>query len=441
MLNKYFLIALISLMLQSCGSGSSSSDDGEVITEYQFELLAYLKNECGQTTAFNQFEIHLQDDNWQLIERYFPDDKGLISFITDQKKINYTLVAKFQQGDSEEGLDIVSYNQANTTNPTNYFATYDNSLDNSNCECITQDVELEHRIFSTIETVSASFDYDTWLSIDSQHSYFNDVKVCREIGNTWPVESIAIKGRDTNNNSIGVASLLTNFSSNEDKLWRVAAIESAEIVYLPQEHGSFEMTQLFSDGEHFSTASNEQDEKIAIFNSHPYISEAVYYTKSYHLFEDINTIFGQSTFSSYHQIKSTLYDEVFEVSATSVEPNIDNTSFSDLGADGSYDYSQVSGFVLVKFIFEYEVESLNINADIPTTWTMYGPIGGILASTVQLAGYENNITPDTDIKRTDIKIIKSASSNNYEDYIRYYQSDLETGFSDDLRYFQLKLIL
>jgi hypothetical protein len=72
---------------------------------------------------------------------------------------------------------------------------------------------------------------------------------------------------------------------------------------------------------------------------------------------------------------------------------------------------------------------------------MYGPITGILASSVQLAGYDDIISPNSDIYGTDIKIIKWPSSQSYDDYISHYQSDVGTDYTDKLYYFQLVLAL
>ena len=71
---------------------------------------------------------------------------------------------------------------------------------------------------------------------------------------------------------------------------------------------------------------------------------------------------------------------------------------------------------------------------------MYGPIKGILASSVQLAGFEDTITPDTDIQNTEINIIKSLTTNNYDDYIYYYQGNTDSDFANDLQSFQLELV-
>lgn len=438
MLKKYYIIFITIIFIQSCGSSSSKTEAG---AEYQFVLSAQLTNQCGQQVTFNQFEVHLQDENWNLIEKYSPDTNGLVNFTTDQQHINYTIVAKSQQGASAEGLDIVSYYQANTTTAAIYEASYDNLLDNSTCECITRDIELQHRVFSTIDSISTSFNYENWYSVDSQTTYVNAAEVCRIIGNEWAIQSISIRGKDTNNNAIGVASLLENFSSNIEQLWQPAAIEVADTVSLPQNHAVFEMTQQFANNEHFYVKAEEDDEELLIFNTHPYISESKYQSTASYIFEDIHTIFGQSTFSSHHQIKSSIYTTAFDVSAQTIQPEIDNTSFIELDADGSYDYSAISGYPLVEITFNYQVNTTNSGTLMPINWTMYGPIKGTLASSLQLTGYEDILGQDLAIQSTNIKIIKSVNTSKYDDYISYYQGDKDSDLTDNLHYFQLDLVL
>jgi len=438
MINKHLSTMLLLVFLPSCGSGSSSGNNNTLPTEYQFKLTAQQTNQCGQQIAFNEFELHLQDDNWQLINKYIADANGQVSFATEQKNINYTIIAKYQQGEANEGLDITSYYNVNTTTTASYVATYDNLLDSSTCECVTQDIELQHRSFSAIDSISTSFSYDNWHSTDSQNTYFTNAEVCRLIDGEWPTHSIAIRGLDTNNSAIGVASLLNDFTSNTESLWLSAAIEVADIVSLSPEHTAFNMMQEFANGEHFYVESSEDDTELLIFNTHPYISESIYHTSTSHIFDHLDTIFGQSTFASYHQIKSTISNEATSVSADTEQPDIDYTNFSELAADGSYDYSAVSGYPLVNISFSYQVSLASITT--PINWTMYGPIKGVLASSVQLTGFEDTITPDTDIQNTEIKIIKSATTNNYDDYIQYYQGNTDSDFANDLRSFELKLV-
>lgn len=438
MLKHSPLVLVPLLLIQACGSESSSDKTPEP-SEYQFNLSAKLSNKCGLASSFDKYEVHLQDDNWELIAKYSANADGLVSFSTTQKEINYTIVAKTQQGDTAEGLDIVSYYQAQTTTPASYSATYDNLQDDASCECNTQDIQLAHRYFNEIKSVATSFSYDDWQTIDPKTTNFSGVEVCRKSEDLWPVQSIALRGLDINNNTSVAASLLSDFTANEELLWQASALEDYYIADLPLEHASFEMNQVFSEGEHFNVAVDVNDERLPVFSSHEYISESRYHSNSNHIFEIIDSMFRYSVFGSYHQIHSTMFNDAFTVSAELEEPNIDNENFSELAADGTYDYSAVSGYPLIEIAFDYDTEA---TAEAPAVyWTLYGPTKGKLPSSVQLVGYEDIVTPDSDIKTTDIRIIKSENTNKYDDYIEYYQGNLDDEFSDNLKYFHLKLKL
>lgn len=438
MLKHSSIILVPLLLIQACGS-SSNSDKTPEPAEYQFNLSAKLTNTCGLESSFDKYEVHLQDDNWELIAKYSANVDGLVSFTTDQKEINYTIVAKTQQDEAAEGIDIVSYYQAQTTTPASYSATYDSLQDDASCECNTQDIQLAHRYFNEIKSVATSFSYDDWQIIDPKTTYFSGVEVCRKSEDLWPVQSIAVRGLDINNNTSVAASLLNDFTDNEEQLWQASALEDYYIADLPLEHASFEMNQMFSDGEHFHVAVDVNDERLPVFSSHEYISESRYHSNSNHIFEIIDSMFRYSVFGSYHQIHSTMFNDAFTVSAELEEPNIDNENFSELAADGTYDYSAVSGYPLIEVGFDYDTEA---TTDAPAVfWTLYGPTKGKLPSSVQLEGYEEIVTPDSDIKTTDIRIIKSGNTNKYDDYIEYYQGNLDDEFSDNLKYFHLKLKL
>jgi len=438
---KHSPVILVPLLfLQACGSESSSDKTPEP-SEYQFNLAAKISNKCGLKSSFDQLEVHLQDENWELIAKYPATVDGLVSFTTSQKEINYTIVAKTQQGEEMEGLDIVSYYHAQTTTPAKYSATYDNLQDNATCECTTQNIELAHKTFSSIDSVATSFSYDEWQIIDPKTTYFTNAKVCRDSSGQWPVQSIAVRGLDINNNISAAAGFLTDFTSNEEQLWQASALEGAYNANLPLEHPSFEMKQTFENGEHFHAKVNESDQILPILNSHEYVTESRYYSSSNQIFEIIDSLFRQSIFGSYHQIQSTMFEEAFAVLPELEEPNIDNENFSELAADGTYDYSAVSGYPLIEIIFNYDTSSEEMGEELPISWALYGPIKGKLPSSVQLVGYEDIIDPNTDIKATDIRIIKSATTTKYDDYIEYFQGNTNNEFADNLRYFQLKLKL
>jgi len=442
MLNIYAITLIMLCFISACGSSSSNeagSESNASPEQYLFTLSAVAINKCDVAVPFTDIEMLLQDDNWQVINRYSTDLNGLISFETTNKHINYTLVAKYQQDGTVQEYDITSFYQVETTTPATYETANTLSADNSNCDCITQNINLEHRAFSNINTVSTSFNYEQWQQIDNQSSYFTNAEICRVQEEEWPIQSISLRGTDINDNAVGVASLLSDFVTNDENLWQAAAIEVAELAPLPEEHTYIENSQTFSNGQHFNNLITPEDTEILIFNSHQYISESLYQAKSTYEFESLQTIFGYSIFSSYHQIISSIYQDAFTVMPETDQPDIDNTRFSELSSDGSYDYSELSDYPMVKIMFGYEV--LNNSKTTAINWTLFGPNQGLLPSHIQLPGYESIITPDTNIQSTDIKIIKSAKANNYNDYMKYYQGNTDSDFNDNLKYFHLQLAL
>jgi hypothetical protein len=103
---------LLSLALIGFLSSCGSSSDGETPVEpvsLTLSLSSVLFNDCGVEAPFTDIELLLQGSDWQTIEVYKSDENGLITFTTFDENINYTLVAKNQEGNGVEGLNIESY--------------------------------------------------------------------------------------------------------------------------------------------------------------------------------------------------------------------------------------------------------------------------------------------------------------------------------------------
>ena len=161
---------------QGCGGSGGGTPDPDPV-EYTFTLSSKLINKCGNETPFNQLELLLQDNNWQIISRYNADDNGQIQFVTMDETINYTLVAKTQTGNASEGLDIQSYYQAKASTSVEYEAQYDNLNDQTSCECLTQDVNVGHRSFTSRSKVASSSSYTEWEAMGEGNTIFN--RQCR----------------------------------------------------------------------------------------------------------------------------------------------------------------------------------------------------------------------------------------------------------------------
>ena len=427
-------------LIQACGGGS---DDTTPITtpdptEYTFVLSSVLTNKCGVESPFTNVELLIQDDSWQITDRFTPDANGQITFTTLNETINYTLVAEQQVGSGVQGLNIESVLQAKAASPVKFIGIYEELTAQSSCECVTQNVSISHRSFNTRSQVTSSLSYSSWEAIDSNTTLFTDVEACRETNTDWPLHSFSIDGTDINDASIGNAVFSDNFDANIDQVWELSAFDVSAQIDLPAIHQAFETHQIIQSNNHFSSLVNEDDTSIMIFNSHNYIGETAYFSKAQVVFEETSSIFGSSIIESYHQISSANFDNSFSIQAQTVKPEIDEVNFSEIQADGSYDYSVVTNYPMAIIRFNYEV--LNAQSQlINVNWTTYGPIEGLLPITTSLVGYEDFITTDSDWNEIDVQLLQSASTSDYNDYVRHYQGSTVNNIDDDLSTYHIQI--
>ena len=423
-MTKYLISPLLlSLFLQGCGGGSSSSSEAPVVpVEYTFSLTAQVTNDCGVASAFTGVELLLQDDSWQTLNTYKADDKGVISFVTTSEFINYTLVAKDQQGSEAAGLNVVSFYQASSATPSHYQARFDESFDNTTCECVTQSLELSHRPFVTQTDVTSSLPFDNWKEVDDSTTLFEGVKVCRAAEGEWPLHSFSVKGTDANLKAIAAADFSNDFSESVAGIWTLSAFQVADAIDLAMPHQDFNTNQLIKGITHFPITVTKDDDSVLVFSTHDYISEAFYQSQASVTFDESSSIFGSSVIKTHQQVISTTATDSFLVKANEQKPPIDDRNFSEIKEDGNYDYSAVSGYPLAVISFTFTAYDADTSLLMPAKWTFYGPEQGMLAISADLTGYEDIINIDTDKKSTDIHLIKSMMTNNYRDYIKYYQA-------------------
>lgn len=427
---------LTSVLLQGCGSSSSGEVSlPEAPVERTFSLSAKLTNECGVSSAFTDVELLLQDDSWQTLSTHKPDENGVISFVTENEFINYTLVAKDQKGSEAEGLNVVSYFQASSDIAASYQGQFDTKLDNSTCECLTENLSLTHRPFTSQTAAASSSSFTNWQAIDDKTTLFEEVRVCRNINGDWPLHSFSVSGLDSNGNAIASSDFIDFFddeaSTNGDGGWFLSAFQVAESIELTLPHQEFTTNQLIGNTAHFSKQVAEEVESLLIFDTHSYISESFYQSQASVTFTESSSRFGSSMIKTHHQVISTRAEESFLVKASEVKPQIDDINFSEIEADSSYDYSAVANFPMAIISFTYTAFNPDTQLVMPASWTFYGPIQGMLADSAELTGYSDIINIDTDIKTTEIRLMKSSTSGLYQDYIQYYQAGNTVDFSMD----------
>ncbi|WP_339720444.1 hypothetical protein [uncultured Paraglaciecola sp.] len=427
-------LCLVSI-LQACGA-SDSDGDGSISSgiTYTFSLRASLANQCSVETPFTQIELLLQDENWQWLESYSADEEGVITFTTTDKYINFTLVGKSQEGDGEESLDIVSYYQANSATPTVYRATYDSLQDNARCECLSHDLLVRHRTITDVTAVDSSQEFDYWESVSTQSTRFGNVTLCREVDQDWPITSFMVQGTNDGNKLIGAADFMNDFSEASDE-WSLSAVEVGEEINLDETHQTLTQSQLFVDDEHFTAGIAENASSTLVFNSHLYVNESLYKTIATYPISETSSVFGKSSITSQRQVISSDYSTALANSAPEEKVNIDSVNFSELSDEGNYDYSEIKNYPMAIISFSYEFTATKAK------WTMFGPNTGILPISAVLYGYEGIIDNDSYISQTEVILLKSDDSDDYDDYIMHYQDPSIDDFEKGLSSYHLNIVL
>ena len=448
----------LALFLQGCGSSSSPAPVEPEPTEKTFTLTSTIENSCGVISPFTDVDVFLQDENWETLDKYSPDENGVVTFTTFDETINYTVVAKTKIGIAPESYDINSFIQAETTNPVTYQAQHDGNLDETGCECITRDVLVEHQPFSLItEMHSSAKNHDAPLEVDSESTLFANVDVCRIVDGEWPVTSFSIIGLNLASPALktGSALFLSDFDAGNDAQMSEFARYTTSEFDLPPSHQDFSHNSWIQSAKHLSQDIKATDEEIVLFDSHKYINENLYQSKANFIFEDDDSFYGALLIESTHEKVSSVLSTSFNVAASIIRPDIDEERFTDISADGSYDYSAVTGYPLAIISSNYSKESGTL---INFSWTTHGPAKGLLPvsvttndgttvkspTSVKLIGYET-LMDNTRLVSTDTWLLKSVMGNDYNDYISYAQnektsSDDVNHLANDLHTYHIKII-
>ena len=438
--SKPILLSAI-VFFQGCGSGSSPKEETTPLDqEYHFSISSSYTNACGTQIPVNAIELILQDDKWGKIESYYANENGDITFTTTSEYINYTIVAK-DIGENEEvsGLEIASFYHTFAGNDYQYSSPYAPNGASQNCHCVSQNLVLRHRSFASITQASSSLPYQSLESIDDQTTQFNQVEACREDGSDWSIATFTVIGVDGEGNAIGAGDFLTNFDSNEEETWHLAAVEVAASEMLTEQHDSFSHVQLFSSGQHFYTEVEADVAQTLVFEDHSYASESEYFSKSIQLLKSTDSVFGSSSYESSHQKISTRSQDVFDVEAIKSAPALDDSFYSEISSDGSYDYSEVSHYPMAVIAFEYIAYSPITEQRVPVKWTSYGQASGLLPSSVSLTDYQNIINQDNDVYNTEVTLLRSLESDDYQDYLNFYQGIDTNDFDHNLLSYTLTL--
>jgi hypothetical protein len=441
-------LLLLSLLgsVQACGGGGgdSSSTTPTIPISYAFSLTSTLTNKCGETLPFVDVELFIQNSDWSVVDKLQPDASGVFSFSSDSELINYTIAAKTQQTGKAEGLDFVSFNQVKATTAAIYQAQHTEQIDNSNCECVTKNVEVTHAPISNITKVTSSANFTDTEILNSQSTHFVNVEACRIVDGSWPTHSFSIVGIGNNSNVLGAAGFIVDFSqtamnNNNEEVWELAAFDGIEEISLNNGHQAFTTHQSFLGLEHFSINVAEDDNTVDLFNSHVNVSEADYQSNAEVVFTEVDSAFGSIKISSQHQVISSVSSTSFAVEAAENKPNVDDVFFSEIESDWSYDYSDVADYPMAIIAVNYQAFEPIANTPMPVTWKSYGEITGQLPVTTALEGYGDIINDETLILGTNTILIQSQNTNNYADYLLYYQNASNSTFVNDIKSYHISI--
>jgi hypothetical protein len=442
---KSFLLSLFIASLSACGGGSDGSNSTPTTSKsYAFSLSSMLINKCGEKLAFTDVELFIQNKDWSVVEKLQPNANGLFSFISTNELINYTLVAKTQQTGKTEGLDFISFYQVKATTPAVYQAQHASKTTDTNCECITRNVEVSHTPISDISQITSSASFTAIDIIDTQNTHFLNVEACRVQGGSWPLHSFSMVGTGNNGNVQGAAGFIGDFSQttvNNDnaEVWQLDAFDGIETIGLSKNHQAFSTKQLFLGKQHFAIAVPEDSRSLELFNSHVYVSETDYQSNAEVIFSETDSAFGQIKISSQHQVVSSAYNTSFAVEASEKKPNVDDIYFSEIKSDWSYDYSGVADYPMAVITVSYQAFNPENNLPMLAKWTSYGEISGQLPVTTALTGYENIINDDSIVLGTKTDLIQSKDTNKYANYLLYYQNGSNLSFAKNIKSYHISI--
>lgn len=415
-MSKIFRLSALSslILLSACGGGGGGkkNDDNNLPVSREFSVQSVITNSCGVESAFTDVELVLQDENWLVVDTYFPDETGLITLTTDQAKINYTIIAKTKNGDDDEGIAALSYFQAESNRKGKYYATYDDKIDSSTCECVTQDVVLTHIPLSNVIGVTSSTPYEDHTVVDGSTTQFNNVTACKPVDQSWPEHSFSVY-----DDVDGYLGLHNDFSKSESGQWPVNDIGRGTYISISKNNPKLTTSQIFNNQRHFSVEVEQNSREAMIFENHKYVGDATFYGQAEHVFyEQTDSPKYYFSFKSSDTIYSTDYNNALDLKPSTNEQGIDWEYFKEI-TKSSYDYSKVDNHKMAIIRFDYDAKNPTTLLDMPASWTLYGPIEGTLPMVNGLPGYEDIIAADTDIDIFDVNLIRNYQTSNYQDYI------------------------
>lgn len=418
-MSKFILFPTLAsvFLLASCGGGGSSSsdDDNKPPATYQFTLQSLIKNSCGVTSAYSDAQVFLQDENWQVLSEHQVNSEGLVELSTTNNKINFTILAAYKGDNDIESYQAVSYHQVDTNVKATYYATHSDKVDNSTCECITQDVVLSHINSNNVQGALSSAEFESYELVDGSTTTFKQVESCRIKDQEWPEHSFAVYDPED-----GFVGFHQDFSATDDSTWQVFDNGSGIAVSFNRKDVDMVTSQIFNQTRHFAKTVLAESSEAIIFENHKFGAETVYSARADFIFKDESSPFGSVSLKSRETVFSQNYNDSLAVKPSENDENIDYITWAEIEASGAYDYSHVSRHKMAVISYVFDAKNPDTQIDMPVLWTSYGPIEGQLPMNTLLPGFEGIVDGDTDIDVTKVNLLRHHAFDDYQDYINYY---------------------
>ncbi|MEW6998303.1 hypothetical protein AADZ86_11410 [Colwelliaceae bacterium BS250] len=417
-MSKFFpFSALASIfLLTSCGSGGGSSDDvDKEPTSHLFTLQSLIKNSCGDTSAYANAQVFLQDENWQVLSEHQVNSEGLVEITTTNDKINFTVLAAYKGDNNIESYQAMSYYQVDSDVQATYYATHADKLDDASCECVTQDVVFTHINSNDIQGALSSAKFESYELVGGSETRFKQVESCRVKDQEWPEHSFAVYDLED-----GYLGFHQDFTTTVGGTWEVANDGSGVAVSFNDKDMDMTTSQIFNQNRHFTQTVAAGMKSTVIFENHKYSGEAVYSATADFIFKEESSPFGSVSLKSRETTFSQDYNDALDVKPSEDDENIDYITWAEIEASGAYDYSHVSNHGMAVISYVFDAKNPDTQIDMPVLWTSYGPIAGQLPMNTILPGFENIVNGDTDIDVTKVNLLRHYSFDNYQDYIDYY---------------------
>ncbi|NRA61530.1 MAG: hypothetical protein HRU25_11585 [Psychrobium sp.] len=424
--NKSLISSVLSIALVGCGGSSGGSTDGDSggsggggsNTEYNFAFSASVTNKCGVKQPLANIEFFVQDKDWNYVATHISDADGKVAFTTKDQFINYTVVTKKSENGSLSDVKLTSFAQVKSGSMVSFMLDDSSAADNTSCECITQDVQLNHPRIDSIKSTFTSASNTGSKVLSPFQTLFKGVEVCRVQDGEWPVHSFMVEGPSGTRLLTGWTGFMTDYVANDESLWSLNGLEAS--ISQTVDHNDYDTLvtgQLFDQRVHFKTEAALNDTEITFFDNHQYTQNSRYMGIASNIHQESTSIFGRLTFSSEQIVYSTQYDDVIDLTPEHNKPDIDMLGLTDIQKDGEYDFSAVSGYPLVIFTSELRTHDPKTGQAYSTTWKVYGPNKGKLPVKSELPGYEHLIKDDVSIKSSEMLFLSSDIANDYAAFI------------------------